>query len=111
MSAETAKAFESLVRNLINALPEENKGALQCQVSLTNGANLAGGLLLTENPGIFLLKAPLRKGDPRTGPVYVVDLYASFESIMSILIDDDKGAKKEESRIITPDIPPRMRGV
>lgn len=66
-------------------VPNEKK-AFMCQVVTTTGTALAGACTKTSMEGLYVLRQPMRQGDPRTGKITIVDQFITTEDISSVIL-------------------------
>lgn len=101
--------FAPVLDKLIADAPPENKDGAECQITLANGATIAGALTrpADQPPGFYAIKAIMRRGDERTGPPGIVDLL--FHSRGVFLVTVPRGAV-ERPQIIVPNMSPSRMG-
>lgn len=109
MENKMAEAFKKLIDVLADRAPEvidfnnqpmPNTGkAFMCQVSLANGAVMAGALSKTSVEGLYSLRAMVRRGDARSGPIDVVDQFFTADAIVQLTVPIEK---KTRSGLVGP---------
>jgi hypothetical protein len=101
--------FRPLLEKLIAEAPPEHKGGVQCQITLMNGATLAGALFRNtwDIPDMYGLRGIVRKGDPRSGEPTMVDTYFAAQGVFSVTLPTPESAMP---RILAPNgaMGPRM---
>lgn len=91
-----AEAFVTLINKLAERAPEiltfndqrlpNDKRAFECQIILASGAVMAGALTRTSIEGMYALRTPVRRGDPRTGKIDIVDQFFTAEDLTSLTV-------------------------
>lgn len=81
-----------------DSLVTNPEGIVQVQLSLVNGAVMAGGLSKTGIDNLYQLRSPVRQGDARTGKVILLDTFFSAEAVFSVAMPM---SQQETSGIVT----------
>lgn len=88
--------MDELVKKLIND-SKDATGARAVQVTLSNGTVIAGALLPSEWPDIYIVRTVLQNAHTRRADA--IDMYVTRESMVSIAVP------LEPSRVVAPEGP------
>lgn len=91
------------MRALLDKLIEERgvNGALEAQLTLANGANMAGAVGKSEFPGIYRMVAQMRKDAESRGALVTVEMFLPADLVVLVTVPM---SEKDKPRIVVPTV-------